>query len=416
LKLYVVGGAVRDRLLGLPAADRDWVAVGATPEQMVALGYRPVGKDFPVFLHPDTHEEVALARTERKVGRGYHGFTVHAAPDVTLEDDLLRRDLTINAMAESEDGTLIDPHGGRADLAAGILRHVSPAFAEDPVRLLRLARLAARFPHFTVAPETEALLAQLVQAGEVDALVAERVWQELSRGLMAERPSRMLQVLARCGALARLLPGLPADDPEPGAALDRAAAVGAAAPLPVRAALLLHPLGRGHARRGAAHRCRQRLARHPPARRPCRAAGPGRGARSRGAAGQPRAARRAAPPDTHRRAAGRQRPAGRAPRPRHGPGSAGRRPGRLAHGRRSGGGASAGRGRPGRRRGGAGGTAAALVRAPRGPACSVTPWGFLTTGAPPCSCPTASAASAFASGTSARCWPATPIWCCASCA
>ncbi len=243
MKLYVVGGAVRDRLLGLPAADRDWVAVGATPEQMVALGYRPVGKDFPVFLHPDTHEEVALARTERKVGRGYHGFTVHAAPDVTLEDDLLRRDLTINAMAESEDGTLIDPHGGRADLAAGILRHVSPAFAEDPVRLLRLARLAARFPHFTVAPETEALLAQLVQAGEVDALVAERVWQELSRGLMAERPSRMLQVLARCGALARLLPGLPADDPEPGAALDRAAAVGAAAPLPVRAALLLHPLG-----------------------------------------------------------------------------------------------------------------------------------------------------------------------------
>jgi tRNA nucleotidyltransferase (CCA-adding enzyme) len=211
---------------------------------MAALGYRPVGKDFPVFLHPDTHEEVALARTERKVGRGYHGFTVHAAPDVTLEDDLLRRDLTINAMAEAEDGTVIDPHGGRADLAAGILRHVSPAFAEDPVRLLRLARFAARFPHFTVAPETEALLAQLVQAGEVDALVAERVWQELSRGLMAERPSRMLQVLARCGALARLLPGLPANGPEPGAALDRAAAAGAeAAPLPVRAALLLHPLG-----------------------------------------------------------------------------------------------------------------------------------------------------------------------------
>ncbi len=244
MKLYVVGGAVRDRLLGLPAADRDWVAVGATPEQLVALGYLPVGKDFPVFLHPRTHEEVALARTERKVALGYRGFQIHAAPEVTLEEDLLRRDLTINAIAEAEDGTLIDPFGGRADLAAGVLRHVSPAFAEDPVRLLRLARFAARFPHFTVAPETEALLRQLVQAGEVDALVPERVWQELSRGLMAERPSRMLQVLQRCGALQRLLPGFPTEAPEPGATLDRAAAAGPdAAPLPVRAALLLQPLG-----------------------------------------------------------------------------------------------------------------------------------------------------------------------------
>jgi tRNA nucleotidyltransferase (CCA-adding enzyme) len=251
VKLYVVGGAVRDRLLGLGASDRDWVAVGASPQQLLALGYQPVGKDFPVFLHPETHEEVALARTERKVGPGYHGFAFHAAPEVTLEDDLARRDLTINAMAEAEDGTLVDPYGGRADLAARVLRHVSPAFAEDPVRLLRLARFAARFPHFTVAPETEALLVQLVQAGEVDALVPERVWQELSRGLMVEpaaRPSRMLAVLRGCGALARLLPGLerlPADEAAAHAAtLDRAAAAGPeAAPLPLRAALLLQPLG-----------------------------------------------------------------------------------------------------------------------------------------------------------------------------
>ncbi|MFN9745531.1 MAG: multifunctional CCA tRNA nucleotidyl transferase/2'3'-cyclic phosphodiesterase/2'nucleotidase/phosphatase [Betaproteobacteria bacterium] len=248
MKLYVVGGAVRDRLLGLPATDRDWVAVGATPGQLLALGYQPVGKDFPVFLHPVTHEEVALARTERKVGPGYRGFSFHAAPGVTLEQDLARRDLTINAMAEAEDGTLVDPFGGRADLAAGVLRHVSPAFAEDPVRLLRLARFAARFPHFTVAPETEALLEHLVQAGEVDALVPERVWQELSRGLMATRPGRMLQVLRACGALARLLPGLAALPSGAAqaheAALHRAAEAGpAAAPLPVRAAQLLQPLG-----------------------------------------------------------------------------------------------------------------------------------------------------------------------------
>jgi tRNA nucleotidyltransferase (CCA-adding enzyme) len=241
VKLYVVGGAVRDRLLGLPASDRDWVAVGATPDELVALGYRPVGKDFPVFLHPETHEEVALARTERKVARGYRGFTIHAAPEVTLEEDLLRRDLTINAIAEAEDGSLVDPFGGQADLAAGVLRHVSPAFAEDPVRLLRLARLAARFPHFKVAPETEALLVQLVAAGEVDALVPERVWQELSRGLMAERPSRLLQVLQGCGALARLLPGLEGAAASLSLLLDRAAL--AKAPLPVRVALLLQPLG-----------------------------------------------------------------------------------------------------------------------------------------------------------------------------
>ena len=240
MKLYVVGGAVRDRLLGLPAADRDWVAVGATPAQLAALGYKPVGKDFPVFLHPETHEEVALARTERKVGRGYHGFTFHAAPEVTLEQDLARRDLTINAMAEAADGTLVDPFGGQRDLAARVLRHVSPAFAEDPVRLLRLARLAARFADFSVAPETQRLLEQLVADGEVDALVPERVWQELTRGLMAPRPSRMLEVLAGCGALERLLPGLGSGWPAVAPRLDAAAARGVA--LPVRVALLLEPL------------------------------------------------------------------------------------------------------------------------------------------------------------------------------
>jgi len=160
-RFFVVGGAVRDALLGLPASDRDWVAVGATPEELVAQGFRPVGKDFPVFIHPHTGEEVALARTERKTGRGYHGFAFHAAPDVTLEEDLRRRDLTINAIAQAEDGTLVDPHGGRRDLQAGVLRHVSEAFVEDPVRVLRVARLAARFPDFTLAPETAALLREL---------------------------------------------------------------------------------------------------------------------------------------------------------------------------------------------------------------------------------------------------------------
>ena len=175
MKIYTVGGAVRDRLLGLPAGDRDYVVVGGSPEAMLAAGFTPVGKDFPVFLHPQTHEEYALARTERKTGHGYHGFSVHAAPEVTLEEDLARRDLTINAMAEDADGQVIDPHGGQRDLSARILRHVGPAFAEDPVRILRLARFAARFPQFSVAPETQVLMRQMVRAGEVKHLVAERV-------------------------------------------------------------------------------------------------------------------------------------------------------------------------------------------------------------------------------------------------
>jgi tRNA nucleotidyltransferase (CCA-adding enzyme) len=206
MKIYLVGGAVRDRLLGQSVGDRDWVVVGASPQAMLDLRFRPVGKDFPVFLHPDTQEEYALARTERKSGHGYHGFAVYAAPDVTLEEDLVRRDLTINAMAEDTDGQVIDPHGGQADLAAKVLRHVSPAFAEDPVRILRLARFAARLHDFTVAPETMALMRQMVAEGEVDHLVAERVWQELARGLMEARPSRMFEVLRQCGALTRLLP------------------------------------------------------------------------------------------------------------------------------------------------------------------------------------------------------------------
>src|SRR3954449_6532735 len=183
VKSYVVGGAVRDELLGLPVQDRDHVVVGATPEEMERLGYKPVGKDFPVFLHPETHEEYALARTERKSGRGYKGFAVHAAPDVTLEEDLKRRDLTINAIAKAEDGTLIDPFGGKKDLERRILRHVSEAFVEDPVRILRTARFAARFG-FSIAPETMALMKRMVQSGEADYLVPERVWQELSKGLM----------------------------------------------------------------------------------------------------------------------------------------------------------------------------------------------------------------------------------------
>ncbi|HTE14303.1 MAG TPA: multifunctional CCA addition/repair protein [Burkholderiales bacterium] len=205
MKIYTVGGAVRDDLLGLPVADRDYVVVGATPEQMTVLGYKPVGKDFPVFLHPQTHEEYALARTERKTARGYHGFAFHAATDVTLEQDLARRDLTINAIAKDEHGNLIDPFNGAADLKARILRHVSPAFAEDPVRILRLARFAARFA-FTIADETLQLMRAMVANGEVDALVAERVWQELSRGLMAQKPSRMFEALRACGALARVMP------------------------------------------------------------------------------------------------------------------------------------------------------------------------------------------------------------------
>lgn len=258
MQIYTVGGAVRDELLGLPVQDRDHVVVGAAPDDMLTLGFRPVGKDFPVFLHPQTHEEYALARTERKTGPGYRGFAVHAAPGVTLEEDLLRRDLTINAMAQAEDGSLIDPHGGRRDLAARVLRHVSPAFVDDPVRLLRLARLAARFADFTLAPETQALLVQMVDEGEVDHLVPERVWQELSRGLMTARPSRMVEVLRDCGALARLLPEVdrlwgvpqpPQHHPEIDTGvhlllvLDECARVGA--PLPVRWAALVHDLGKG---------------------------------------------------------------------------------------------------------------------------------------------------------------------------
>ena len=207
MKIYAVGGAVRDELLGLPVEDRDYVVVGATPEEMTRLGYKPVGKDFPVFLHPQTHEEYALARTERKVARGYKGFQIYAAPDVTLEQDLARRDLTINAMARDEAGRLVDPFGGAADLERGLLRHVSPAFTEDPVRILRVARFAARFG-FEVAPQTLALMRTMVANGEADALVPERVWVEFSRGLMEGDPGRLLGVLAEPGLLARLLPEL----------------------------------------------------------------------------------------------------------------------------------------------------------------------------------------------------------------
>ena len=258
MQRYVVGGAVRDALLGRAVSDHDWVVVGATPEDMIAAGYRPVGRDFPVFLHPQTKEEHALARTERKTAPGYHGFVFHAAPDVTLEQDLARRDLTINAIAQAPDGTLIDPFGGERDLRSKLLRHVSDAFAEDPVRILRLARFAARFPDFEVAPETMALMRAMVAAGEADALVAERVWQELSRGLMEARPSRLFEVLRACGALERLLPevdrlwGVPqrADyHPEIDCGvhlmlvLDMAARL--EAPLAVRFACLGHDLGKG---------------------------------------------------------------------------------------------------------------------------------------------------------------------------
>lgn len=211
MKAYVVGGAVRDELLGLPVQDRDYVVVGATPDEMVELGYRPVGKDFPVFLHPRTHQEYALARTERKSGRGYKGFTVHAAPDVTLEDDLRRRDLTINAMAKDEGGTLIDPFHGQEDLKKGVLRHVSDAFAEDPVRILRVARFAARFG-FSVHPSTLALMRRMVESGEADFLVPERVWQEFSKGLMEKAPERMFEVLEACGLRERLLPEISASE------------------------------------------------------------------------------------------------------------------------------------------------------------------------------------------------------------
>ncbi len=269
MQTYLVGGAVRDALLGLPVKDRDWVVVGSTPEHMVAQGFVPVGKDFPVFLHPQTHDEYALARTERKTAPGYHGFVIHAAPDVTLAQDLARRDLSINAMAVPaaqldpagawHQADLVDPHGGVQDLAAMVFRHVSPAFREDPVRILRLARLAARFADFSVAPETLQLMREMVTSGEVDHLVPERVWQELARGLMEARPSRMFAVLRDCGALVRLLPEVDrlwgvaqrADyHPEVDAGihvmmvLDMSAQLQAS--LPVRLACLCHDLGKGN--------------------------------------------------------------------------------------------------------------------------------------------------------------------------
>lgn len=262
MKIYQVGGAVRDALLGLPVHDRDWLVVGGTPEAMVAQGFTPVGRDFPVFLHPQTHEEYALARTERKSGHGYQGFTVYTSPDVTLEEDLARRDLTINAIAAPADWTgaegIFDPYRGVADLQAKVLRHVTEAFAEDPVRILRVARFAARFTDFSVAPETMALMQAMVQAGEVAHLVPERVWQEISRGLMEAQPERMFAVLRACGALAVLLPeldrlwGVPqrADyHPEVDTGLHTMLVLGQAvqqqAPLAVRWACLVHDLGKG---------------------------------------------------------------------------------------------------------------------------------------------------------------------------
>jgi len=268
MEVFVVGGAVRDALLGLPVSDRDWVVVGSTPEAMAAQGYVPVGKDFPVFLHPQTREEYALARTERKTARGYKGFAVQAAPDVTLQEDLARRDLTINALALPEvlahapcaqwAGHITDPYGGQRDLQARVLRHVTSAFAEDPVRILRLARFAARFADFAVAPETMALMRQMVQDGEVDHLVPERVWQEIARGLMSKQPSRMFEVLRECGALKVLLPELdrlwgvpqraehhPEIDTGVHAMLVLDQSARLHAPLAVRWAALMHDLGKG---------------------------------------------------------------------------------------------------------------------------------------------------------------------------
>lgn len=257
MQIYVVGGAVRDALLGLEVKDHDHVVVGATPDEMVANGFRPVGKDFPVFLHPKTQEEYALARTERKTAPGYKGFVFHTSPDVTLEEDLIRRDLSINAIARAGDGTLIDPYGGQRDLEQRLFRHVSDAFVEDPVRILRVARFAARFSDFRVAPETNALMKQMVQQGEVDALVPERVWQELSRGLMEHKPSRMLEVLRDCGALARILPeldalwGVPQPEkwhPEIDTGIHVLQVIDCAArldrDLPTRFACLMHDLGK----------------------------------------------------------------------------------------------------------------------------------------------------------------------------
>ena len=259
MQIYKVGGAVRDRLLGRPISEVDWVVVGASAEQMLALGYRPVGADFPVFLHPRTGEEYALARTERKSGRGYGGFTFHASPEVTLEEDLIRRDLTVNAMAEDDQGRLVDPYGGQQDLAARVLRHVSPAFAEDPLRVLRVARFAARYAPlgFSVAPETLALMRQLAESGELADLTPERSWKEISRALMEPRPDVFVQVLHDCGALAALLPEVDAlfGVPQPEAhhpEIDTGAHVMSVLrqsaeheqPLAVRWACLLHDVGK----------------------------------------------------------------------------------------------------------------------------------------------------------------------------
>ncbi len=260
MDVYLVGGAVRDKLLGLKPKEHDWVVVGTTPEKMLNLGYKQVGKDFPVFLHPDTHDEYALARTERKTAPGYHGFEMFAAPDVTLEEDLLRRDLTINAIAESPDGEIIDPYNGQQDLSDKLLRHVSPAFSEDPVRILRVARFAARFAHigFTVAPETNALMQNMVEAGEVDALVPERVWAETNKALSEQTPSRFFEVLRECGALKKLFPeidrlfGVPQPElhhPEVDTGVHTMMVLEQAAKLStdneIRFAALVHDLGKG---------------------------------------------------------------------------------------------------------------------------------------------------------------------------
>jgi len=258
MKAYCVGGAVRDELLGLPVKDKDFVVVGTTPQSMLDAGYRPVGKDFPVFLHPKTHDEYALARTERKTSKGYKGFAVYASPEVTLEEDLARRDLTINAIAKDTVGNLIDPYNGQADIQSKILRHVSDAFAEDPVRILRVARFAARLIDFSLAPETLTLMRQMVVAGEVDALVPERVWQELSQGLMEQKPSRMIEVLRACGALQRILPELDKlwdvsqplqHHPEEDTGIHVMMVIDYTAKqnfkLPVRFAALVHDLGKG---------------------------------------------------------------------------------------------------------------------------------------------------------------------------
>ncbi|PPC94712.1 MAG: multifunctional CCA addition/repair protein [Methylotenera sp.] len=258
MQTYIVGGAVRDELLGYPIKDKDYVVVGSTPEQMVAAGFRPVGKDFPVFLHPKTHAEYALARTERKTAKGYKGFVVHASPEITLEQDLARRDLTVNAIAKNEAGELVDPFRGIDDIKSKTLRHVSDAFVEDPVRILRIARFSARLADFNIAPETLSLMQQMVDAGEVDALVAERVWQELAKGLMEKKPARMFEVLRSCGALKRIIPELdklwgvpqpPQHHPEVDTGIHVMMVLDYAAQqafsLPVRFAALMHDLGKG---------------------------------------------------------------------------------------------------------------------------------------------------------------------------